>query len=120
MRTIPPDFNYIGCFLTFACPYDCWFCINRESFLSPRPIRPGAEWVAFINQFDGDVPFTLQGGEPTCHPDFHQIVNETKPPINLLTNLSFDVDKFIATVDPARFQRRVPSCTSRSRPWPRG
>ena len=108
MNSVASDFNYIACFLTFACPYDCWFCINRESRLEPRKMLAAEKWIAFINSLETDVPITLQGGEPTMHPGFYDIVNRTSQPIDLLTNLSFDADTFIANVSPKRFYRHAP------------
>jgi hypothetical protein len=108
VNRVASDFNYIACFLTFACPYDCWFCINRESGLAPRKMLPAGKWVDFINNLDTKIPVTLQGGEPTMHPGFYDIVNQTSQPIDLLTNLSFDADAFIANVNPKRFFRHAP------------
>lgn len=108
MPALAPHVNYIACFLTFECPYRCWFCINRNSRLAQRPLRSGAEWIDFINRHESTTPYTLQGGEPTCHPDFYDIVNRTMQPIDLLTNLTFDVEEFIARADPKRFYRHAP------------
>jgi hypothetical protein len=57
-----------------------------------------------------DLPLTLQGGEPTLHRDFYQLVNETKEEIkmDLMTNMMFDVDRFIGEVPVWRFTREAP------------
>lgn len=69
-------------------------------------------WIAAVNRLvlRDDLPLTLQGGEPTLHQGFFRIVNEVKPEIkmDLMTNLMFDVDAFIANVPVWRFTREAP------------
>jgi MoaA/NifB/PqqE/SkfB family radical SAM enzyme len=62
-----------------------------------------------------DLPVTLQGGEPTVHKDFYEIVAEIKPELNLdlLTNLEFDVEEFMAKVEPSRMRREAPYASIR-------
>ena len=57
-----------------------------------------------------DLPITLQGGEPSCHPDFIWIINHIRKELNIdiLTNLNFDVDRFIDSVDSLRLKRTAP------------
>ncbi|OPZ97537.1 MAG: Cyclic pyranopterin monophosphate synthase [Planctomycetes bacterium ADurb.Bin412] len=114
--------NYIAVFLTMACPYRCSYCINEhESPRKKEDILPGSEWVRGLSRLtnlerqEGAVPVTLQGGEPSVHPDFYEIINglPERIPIDLLTNLSFDVERFIARVDPARLKRQAPYASIR-------
>jgi MoaA/NifB/PqqE/SkfB family radical SAM enzyme len=114
---IPEEYNYIGAFLTFSCNLTCSYCINlnesgstRKSILQKS--MSGADWVRALNRLEikrDDLPITLQGGEPTVHKDFLKIVqgvNEgTK--LDLLTNMVFDIDKFIAKVNPKKFTREA-------------
>jgi MoaA/NifB/PqqE/SkfB family radical SAM enzyme len=62
----------------------------------------GKEWVRAINRIvsRADVPVTIGGGEPTKHPDFYYIIRNIKPElgIDLLTNLEFNVDEFMANI----------------------
>jgi hypothetical protein len=82
---------------------------------------PGSHWIAGLSRLanlehsDGVVPVTLQGGEPTVHPDFYQIVNGTPERIRLdvLTNLWFDAAEMIRRVDPARLRRPAPYASIR-------
>lgn len=71
----------------------------------------GASWVASLNRIKtrDDLPITLQGGEPTLHKDFYQIVNgiKTETNIDLLTNAQFDIFNFIKHVDPERLKRNA-------------
>jgi hypothetical protein len=62
-----------------------------------------------------DLPVTLQGGEPSLHPDFHEIINGLRSDLNIdvLTNLQFDVDDFAAKVKPQRLRREAPYASIR-------
>lgn len=120
MKTIniPHTYNYIGIFLTFGCTLNCSYCINNfEDNLKRRKIIPGEEWVKHLNRIESspDLPITLQGGEPSVHPDFIYIINSLKPELNIdiLTNLQFDVDEFIKKVNPQRLKRDAPYASIR-------
>ena len=126
-QNLPPipvtnDCNYIAAFLTMACPYRCSYCINE--FASSRPhftTMPGPAWVTALQRLTnldrpaGPIPVTLQGGEPSAHPDFYHIINQTSDRIRLdiLTNLAFDVEEMIRRVDPARLRRSAPYASIR-------
>jgi len=119
---ITEDCNYIAAFLTMACPYHCPYCINE--FESPRQSEQrltGKQWVeglsrlADLQKEEGTVPGTHQGGEPTVHPDFYDILNllPDRIRIDVLTNLWFDVEQMIRRVDPARLRRPAPYASIR-------
>ncbi|MBN2210436.1 MAG: hypothetical protein JW709_03490 [Sedimentisphaerales bacterium] len=117
------DCNYVAVFLTMACPYRCTYCINH--FETPgrigRKHLTGKDWIRAFNRITGlerntgPIPITLQGGEPSVHPDFYEIINDTPERIRLdiLTNLSFDVEEMIARVDPQRLWREAPYASIR-------
>lgn len=110
------DHNYVAFFLTLACNLDCPYCINRHGItattISSRRHMSADEWIAAADRLAlrDDLPLTLQGGEPTLHQGFFRIVNEVKSEIrmDLMTNLMFDVDAFIANVPVWRFTREAP------------
>ena len=120
---ITDDCNYIAAFLSMRCPYSCGYCIN--SYESDKPKRwsemTGGEWIAGLSRLvnleraDGVVPVTLQGGEPSVHKDFYEILNGVPERIRLdiLTNLWFDVDEMIRKVDPGRLRREAPYASIR-------
>lgn len=115
---LPSEFNYVACFLTFACQLRCPYCINHHGGDLVKGRRmTGKEWVAGLNRLTlpPDLPVTLQGGEPTVHKDFYTIVQGIKPELNidLLTNLEFDVEEFMAHVPPARMRRDAPYASIR-------
>jgi len=110
---LPVSYNYIGVFLTFGCNLKCSYCVNNfGGSLLKRRIISGKEWVRLLNRLlcHQDLPVSLQGGEPGMHPDFIYIINNLKPELNIdiLTNLSFDIEKFIKLVDPGRIKRDAP------------
>src|SRR3989344_5347620 len=109
---IPNTYNYIAAFLTFDCNYNCSYCINYfgdSKFV--KKLLSGKDSVKGLNRIISrdDLPITLQGGEPSLHPDFIYIVNNLKPELKLdiLTNLQFDIDEFISKVDPNRVKRNA-------------
>jgi hypothetical protein len=110
---LPPSYNYIGAFLTFRCPFNCSYCINKMQnapVLQYEPVS-GAQWINFFERLEtGDVPITLQGGEPGSHPDFLDIVEHTSrfAQIDILTNLAFDLREFCIRIDPALVNREAP------------
>lgn len=115
---IPARYNYIGAFLTLECDVGCDYCINRFGGepASYEPM-PAARWIAALNRIRTrpDLPVTLQGGEPTRHPDFLAILRGigAVTPVDLLTNLGFDIDRFMAEIPPARFRREAPYASIR-------
>lgn len=115
---IPKNYNYIGVFLAFSCTYNCSYCINHfEEDLIRRKTMPGVDWVKGLNRIVStpDLPITLQGGEPSCHPDFFHIVKNIKTDLNIdiLTNLSFNIDEFIKNMPPQRLKRDAPYASIR-------
>jgi MoaA/NifB/PqqE/SkfB family radical SAM enzyme len=62
------------------------------------------QWINCLNKLsiNPDVPITIGGGEPTQHKDFYKIIKAIEHPIDLLTNLEFDIIKFVYNVDPAK------------------
>ena len=83
---IPERYNYIAVFLTLACNLRCSYCINAFAPLDRKsPRMTGADWIAGLNRIVSrpDLPVTLQGGEPSVHPDFIDIVNGIRPDLNI-------------------------------------
>ena len=115
---IPESHNYIAVFLTLACNLRCSYCINKfETGHLEKNRLTGEQWVEGLNRIVSreDLPISLQGGEPSLHPDFHYILNNIKPELNidLLTNLQFDIDKFMKSVSPDRIKRNAPYASIR-------
>ena len=115
---IPENYNYIAVFLSLACNLRCSYCINRfEGFNPEKGHLTGSEWLRGLNRIVSrdDLPVTLGGGEPTLHPDFTAIVNGIRPGLNVdvLTNLQFDIDRFMSEVPPERLRRDSPYASIR-------
>ncbi|MHB8154897.1 MAG: radical SAM protein [Candidatus Omnitrophota bacterium] len=115
---VPDSYNYIGVFLTLECNLKCSYCINNfEGNEAKRETIPGKVWVKLLNRLHsrGGLPISLQGGEPSVHPDFLYIINNIRPELNIdiLTNLKFDIDEFIKSVNPDRIKRDSPYASIR-------
>lgn len=115
---VPAGFNYIGAFLTFDCNLNCSYCLNRFGALQPvRRMLTGEEWAKGLNRIvpRPDLPVTLQGGEPTLHPDFYKVITELRRdlPLDILTNLELDGARFMREVSPARIRRDAPYASIR-------
>ena len=116
--SIPGNCNYIAVFLTLGCNLRCPFCINRYGDADRRyPMMSGDRWLAGLNRLvsRSDLPITLQGGEPSLHPHFCGIINGLRSDlsVDVLTNLQFDVDAFMAAVPPERVRRDAPYASIR-------
>lgn len=108
---IPNDFNYIEVYYTLKCNLGCDYCINKSSGIIRT--RNELDSIAFSNALNRmdfqNRPVTIGGGEPTSRDDFYEFVNNMRPDIkiDLLTNLSFDVDTFLKNMNPNRFFNTV-------------
>jgi len=106
---LPRRYNYAEAYLTFRCPLNCEYCINDDSGKLERRRKEisGKEWVKGLNRIDfGNIPLTLGGGEPTQHADFYEILERLNMnKVDLLTNLEFDVEKFLDKTIPERFSQ---------------
>lgn len=110
------NITYIGAFLSLRCNFRCPYCINRHGRFKPRAEITIGEWLSILEKLDPVdlrarmVPITLQGGEPTLYRGWMDLVLrlDDRFYLDLLTNLSFDVDGFIRRVPPSKFQRDVP------------
>ena len=117
MIKIPDSYNYIAAFLTLNCNLNCSYCINKHNAINPRKLLTGYQWVTALNNIQSrlDLPITLQGGEPSLHPDFYHILNNIDPVLNidLLTNLTFNIYEFMDKVNPGRLKRNAPYASIR-------
>ncbi len=109
--------NYVAFFMTLACNLRCSYCINLHDGGSRynkanRKHMDADDWIKAANRLvlRDDLPLSLQGGEATLYKGFYRFVNEVKEEVqmDLLTNMMFDVDKFIKNVPTWRFKREAP------------
>ncbi len=116
---LPPRYGYIAAFLTMACNLRCSYCINwfRDPRAGGAGMMDGADWARGLNRILSrpDRPITLQGGEPSLHPGFYDLLAHLREDItiDLLTNLQFDVEEFMARVPPGRIRRDAPYASIR-------
>ena len=98
--------NYIAAFFTMACPRGCPYCLNElNGKVTKYKISPAEKWIPALNRLNYDVPITLHGGEPLCHPEFYEIVNHIRQDkyLDILTTFPFGVDEFRTKIKTDRF-----------------
>lgn len=108
--------NYIAAFLTLRCNLNCSYCINRQGSFKVPDEMSGEDWIKGLSRLKTrqDLPISLQGGEPTMHPDFYKIVEGVfDKELDLLTNGTFDVHEFMAMIPANVFQRNAPYASIR-------
>ncbi len=116
---LPEHFNYIAAFVSFACMLRCTYCINHHGGdLVKKRWMSGEDWIRGLNRIESGanhLPITFQGGEPTVHKNFYDIIQGIKPsiPIDILTNLEVDPKHFMAMIPAQRIKRDAPYASLR-------
>ena len=116
---LPSRLTYIAVFLSFRCRYNCSYCINKCGDFRGRAEISTEEWLEGLNRLELNknlkVPITIQGGEPSRHEGFIDIINGINDNfyIDILTNLDYDIKLFAEKVDPNRLKRDVPYASIR-------
>lgn len=98
---LPSIYNYIGVLITLRCNFKCSYCLNWRLNKEERDVD---YWLKAIDRIETDLPITLSGGEPSIHKAFFPLLTNLDKKFDLLTNLTFDVDRFIKDVPLERFQ----------------
>ena len=109
MITVPKRYSYIEAYITLRCNKNCPYCINQYTGVErKRKELSSKEWILGLNNISSDLPITFGGGEPTIHKGFYEIIAGLKPEIkiDLLTNLTFDIEEFTTIIPPERFTRK--------------
>ena len=113
---IPESYNYIGVFLMLGCNLTCSYCINHMSgkAMGGRPLS-AHDWQRGLNRISGKIPLSLQGGEPSIHPEFLQILEgiPNNYEVDLLTNIQFNLEEFVQRISPERLKRDAPYASIR-------
>ena len=107
MLELPIQINYSEAYLTLKCNLNCDYCINDDSgVVRDRKLLSAEQWIDGLSSINFKHPLTLGGGEPTIHPEFFKLVRDMPSNIDLdlLTNLQFNADRFIAEVPKSRFK----------------
>lgn len=109
---LPPNYNYMGVFLTLRCNLTCDYCINRHGEFDQGVEMDTDDWIKGLSRIETSqgLPITLQGGEPTTHPGFYEIVDalyKQNKHLDLLTNGLFDVREFCQYIGPDVFKREA-------------
>ena len=111
---LPKSYNYIGCFLTLRCNFNCSYCINNYSGAGAKfvPELAAVFWAMNLPKIKttSELPITIQGGEPTGIYDFHWLMNALKNSgmwLDLLTNGDFNIGTFCQKIGPKVFFRQA-------------
>jgi len=103
-RKSPPYRVHWNWELFKACNYRCRYCPTYDNAAAYLKL-PSEEWARIWTRLYevygcGEVRFT--GGEPTLYPDFIGLVAALQDmfTINVTTNLSFDIDRWMEMVRP--------------------
>ena len=107
---LPLSYNYIGVFLTLRCNLGCDYCINHFGETKQYKELSGEDWIKGLSRIQTreDLPLSLQGGEPTLHPDFYSMclpLHIHGKHMDLLTNGMFDDKKFMQNINQDIFRR---------------
>lgn len=111
--TLPPQVNYIAAFLTLRCNLNCSYCINKQGDFAVPSEMKAEDWINGLSRLGTrpDLPISIQGGEPTIHSDFYQIVNvlhlQHRKHLDLLTNGMFDLRDFCTQIPTGVFKRNA-------------
>ncbi len=105
---VPDVMTYVAAFLTFDCNLGCSYCINDDSGIKKeRKLMSPEEWIKGLNRLKlkEDVPITFQGGEPTTYLGIYEVIDKIKHPVDILTNLQFNIDDFISNINPKKMNK---------------
>ncbi|MCM8791912.1 MAG: radical SAM protein, partial [Candidatus Omnitrophica bacterium] len=98
------SFNWdIHWICNYRCPY-CWFNGKWEELKHQNIYLPLEKIIGFwsnIYSKYGQVKISITGGEPFLYPNFTDLINELSQLhiIEIITNLSFDIDSFLKKVN---------------------
>jgi len=76
----------------------------------------GEQWIQAFERIPTreDLPISIQGGEPTIHPDFYWMMsNIFGKKFDLLTNGKFNLTEFMGNIHPGVFMRKAPYASIR-------
>lgn len=98
---VPERYNYIGVYLTLRCNLRCSYCLNGKINKERYELTPEL-WIESLNRLkinNKKLPITLEGGEPSLHTGFYEIIKKVNHPIDILSNLNFNPIEFIEKVN---------------------
>lgn len=110
MRPISFSWN-----ITFSCNYRCPYCwfhgewqnlASKNRYFSVKELM--GHWERIYKKY-GSVVIDILGGEPFIYPDFTELIKELSAihTVNIATNLSCDIKRFVATADPSKVGMRI-------------
>ncbi len=97
--------KFIDFIITQKCTYKCPYCSQSKAEAEEKEDADEKTINSFLNlldKIDKDFEITITGGEAILHPMFYDLILKIKKKsfkINLITNLSFEVEKYKKAFD---------------------
>ncbi len=97
--------KFIDFLITQKCTFKCEYCSQSKRWhkhLDSANDEIIESFFRLLNTIDKDFEITLSGGEALLHPRFFEIIQTTKErgfKINLISNFSFELEKYKKIVD---------------------
>ncbi len=95
--------KFIDFIITQKCTYRCAYCSQSKAqttVLNDATKEVIDKFLIFLDRIDKDFEVTITGGEALLHPNFFDLIEKIKFKgfkINLITNLSFEIEKYNKT-----------------------
>lgn len=92
--------KFIDFIITQKCTYKCSYCLQSKAqtnICSEASLETFDAFYRFLDNLDKDYEITITGGEAILHPNFFEIIEQTKKrgfKINLISNLSFKIETY--------------------------
>lgn len=97
--------KFIDFIITQKCTYKCPYCSQSKAEAKEKKDASDSTINSFLNLLDiidKDFEITITGGEAMLHLAFYDLIEKIKQKgfkINLITNLSFEIDKYKKVFD---------------------
>lgn len=97
--------KFIDFIITQKCTYKCPYCLQSKaqtSHCNEASLDTIDAFYRFLDKLDKDYEITITGGEAILHPNFFEIIEQTKKrgfKVNLISNLSFKIETYLKIFD---------------------
>lgn len=97
--------KFIDFIITQKCTYKCSYCLQSKAqtiHCNEASLDTIDAFYRFLDKLDKDYEITITGGEAILHPNFFEIIEQTKKrgfKVNLISNLSFKIETYLKIFD---------------------